>query len=204
MALEPMKPRNQQGFSLLEMMMVIAIIFIITTFSVMAWQPMNKQQHVTDAYNTTLSTMRWARDQAAADMRVYVVSFTAPGTITVTQNTTAGPLLSTATLPSDITFHIEPGIPTSPSVAPTTPDGFGSGYYPIDFDQGVGGGGATVIYFQPDGTALDAAGNINNGVVYFGRPGELTSTRAITVWGATSRLRGWRLYTNPSTVWRQQ
>jgi len=189
------------------MMAVISIIFIITTFSVMAYQPMNKQQHVTDAYNSTLSTLRWARDQAAADMRIYCVTFTAPGTITVTQNNPGGPLLVTTTLPSDITFHVEPGVPTSPTVAPTTPDGFGTAAYAFDLDQAIGGGGAT-IYFYPDGSAQDAApngGNIDNGVIYFGRVGDLTSSRAITVWGSTSRLRGWRLYQNGGGVlWRQQ
>jgi prepilin-type N-terminal cleavage/methylation domain-containing protein len=207
MAFDPMKPRKQQGFSLLEMMAVIAIIFIVTSFSVMAWQPMSKQQHVNDAYNSTLSTLRWARDQAAADMRIYVVSFATPGTITVTQNTLGGPLLVTTVLPSDITFHVEPGVPTSPTVAPTTPDGFGTAANTFDLDQVTGGGGS-VIYFYPDGTAQDApgnGGNINNGVIYFGRVGELTSSRAITVWGSTSRLRGWRLYQNGGGVlWRQQ
>jgi len=199
-----MRPRKQQGWSLLEMMAVISIIFILTTISVMSYQPMSKQQHVTDAYNSTLSTLRWARDQSAAQMRVYVVSFATPGTITVTQNTPGGPLLVTTTLPPDITFHVEPGVPTSATVAPTTPDGFGTAAYAVDLDQS-NGGGSSLIYFNPDGTAQDAAGNINNGVVYFGRVGELSSSRAITVWGSTSRLRGWRLYQpGGGVLWRQQ
>jgi hypothetical protein len=63
-----------------------------------------------------------------------------------------------------------------------------------------------MIYFQPDGSAQDANSNINNGVVYIARPGDLASSRAITLWGATGRLRGWRLYiTGTGTkAWRQQ
>src|SRR5215469_12200624 len=196
--------RTTRGVSLLEAIAGIAIAMIATAISFISLQPMLKQQHVTTAYNETLTAMRRARDQAAADMRVYVVSFAAPGTITVTQNNTTGPVLLTTVIPTDVTFHVESGLPTSNTTAPTTPDAFGTAAYAIDFDQGVGPGGSTTIYFQPDGTALDINGNINNGVLYMGRPGEIYSSRAITLWGATGRLRGWRYYQTPTAGWRQQ
>jgi prepilin-type N-terminal cleavage/methylation domain-containing protein len=193
------------GFSLTEMVVVSVIILMITGGSYLSLQPALKSQHVTTAYNATLMTMRRARDQAAADMRVYVVTFSLPGTVTITQNSPAGPVLITTVLPPDVTFHLEGGLPNSPTVAPTTPDGFGSAANAIDFDQGVGLGGATSIYFQPDGTAVDINGNINNGVVYMARVGDLWSSRAITLWGATGRLRGWRLMPNGGgAIWRQQ
>jgi len=50
-----------------------------------------------------------------------------------------------------------------------------------------------VIYFQPDGSAQDVAGNVNNGVVYLGTPGQLPAQRAVTLWGYTGRIRGWTL-----------
>jgi hypothetical protein len=186
-------------------MIVIAITFTVAGITTIAMMPVMKQQHVTSAYNATLTTLRRAHDQAAADMRVYVVSFAAPGTITVTQNVLGGPLLVTTVLPSDITFHVESGVPTSAVTAPTTPDGFGVAANAFDFDQGVAGGSNTDIYFQPDGTALDVNGNANNGVVYLGRPGDLFSSRAVTLWGTTGRLRGWRLYLiNGQNTWSQQ
>jgi prepilin-type N-terminal cleavage/methylation domain-containing protein len=196
--------RRDRGFSMLELIIAASIGLIATIMTFVSLAPMLKQQNVTTGYNDVLTTMRRAREQAAGDMRVYVVTFTAPGTITVTQNTTTGPLLITVTLPQDITFHVEPGLPTSPTAAPTTPDGFGTASYAIDFDQGVGLGGATSIYFQPDGTALDINGNINNGVIYMGRVGELSSSRAITLWGSTGRIRGWRYWPAPTSAWRQQ
>jgi type II secretory pathway pseudopilin PulG len=195
--------REERGFSMLELIIATAIGMIATVMTFITLQPMLKSQNVTTAYNDTLTTMRRARDKSASDMRVYVVTFTAPGTITVTQNTPTGPVLVTMTLPSDITFHVEPGLPSSPTVAPTTPDGFGTASNAIDFDQGVGLGGATSIYFQPDGTAMDNNGNINNGVVYLGRVGDLPSSRAITLWGSTGRIRGWRYWPAPTAAWRQ-
>jgi prepilin-type N-terminal cleavage/methylation domain-containing protein len=199
-----MTSRKHRGFTLLELLITVAIGLTVAGITTVAYVPVMKQQRVTSAYNSTLMTLRRARDQAAADMRIYVVTFTAPDTITVTQNTTTGPVLVTTVLPSDVTFHVEPGVPTSPTVIPTTPDGFGTAGYAIDFDQGVGAGGSPVIYFYPDGTAQDMNGNINNGVVYLGRPGDLYSSRAITLWGSTGRVRGWRLYNNGGAAWKQQ
>jgi len=200
-----MTSKKNRGFSLLEMLVAIGIAFTLAGITTMAYIPVMNSQHVTTAYNDTLTTLRRARDQAAADMRIYVVSFTTPGTITVTQTTTTGPILITTILPSDITYHVEPGVPTSPTVNPITPDGFGSAAFAIDFDQGVPPGGSTIIYFYPDGTAQDASGNVNNGVVYLGRPGDLYSSRAITLWGSTGRIRGWRLYNVAGVnTWKQQ
>jgi Tfp pilus assembly protein FimT len=208
-----MRLRRDGGFSLLEMLTVVSIAFIIAGITAMAFMPVMKSNDTTSAYNYTLTTMRRARDQAAGDMRTYVLQFTAPGTITVTQSISAsgtcqipatGPVLVTTVLPSDVTFHIETGVPTSNSAAPTTPDAFGTAAYAIDFDQGYTPG-TTTICFNPDGSATDALGNTNNGVIYLGQPGNLYSMRAITLWGSTGRLRGWRLY-NVSGVnsWKQQ
>jgi prepilin-type N-terminal cleavage/methylation domain-containing protein len=205
--------RKIDGFSLLELMITITISLILTAVAVITLQPTLQQQHVNDAYNTTLTSLRRAREAAAADMRIYVVSFGTAvtagpspngGTITVTQNTTTGPVLFSAALPTDVTYHVEPGVPTSPTTAPTTPDGFGSAANTFDFDQGIGAAGGNTVYFYPDGSARDINGNINNGVVYMGRPGSLISCRAVTLWGATSRIRGWRLYQKGAWTWSQQ
>ena len=106
-------------------------------------------------------------------------------------------------LPTDITFRAEPGIPTTLA---TTPDHFGTGSPAIDFDQGVAGGAKNVICFNPDGSAQDINSNTNNGVIYMARAGSLNTSRAITVWGSTGRLRGYRLYPKAGggSIWRQQ
>lgn len=181
---------------MLELAITITISMILVASVTVTMQTTFKQQLVNDAYNNTLTTLRRARDSAAADMRVYVVSFAGPtagngGTITVTESTPAGPILMTATLPPQVTFHLEPGIPNT---AATTPDGFGTAASIFDFDQPPSAaGGSNVIYFQPDGSAQDALGNVNNGVVYLGTPGQLPTCRAVTLWGYTGRLRGWQL-----------
>jgi prepilin-type N-terminal cleavage/methylation domain-containing protein len=204
-----------KGFSLLEMMIVIAIGLTVAGITAIAWVPVMNSEHVTNAYNTTLTTLRRAHDQAQNDMRIYLVQFTAPGTITVSQTNPAGgnvgcvipasgSVLLTATLPPDVSFQIESGVPTSNTTAPTTPDAFGNAAAAIDFDQGYNSG-YTYICFNPNGTASDGAGNINNGVVYLGRNNDKFSARAVTLWGVTGRLRGWRLYPSGSAVaWSEQ
>ncbi|HUO16035.1 MAG TPA: hypothetical protein VMX38_13715 [Verrucomicrobiae bacterium] len=210
-----MKTRSKahRGYSLLEMLAAIAISFTLAGIAGMALMPEMNSRDVTTSYNDTLTTLRRARDQAANDMRTYVVTFTAPGTITVQQSISAtgscqipptGTTLMTTVLPSTVTFHIESGVPTSNTTAPTTPDQFGNAGYAIDFDQGYNAG-TTTICFNPDGTASDPLGNANNGVVYMARPGDLYSSRAITLWGMTGRIRGWRLYNVSGTnTWVQQ
>jgi prepilin-type N-terminal cleavage/methylation domain-containing protein len=199
------RPGQTSGFSLVETMIVLAVMLIASGISFMSLQPALKDTRVTNAYNTTLMTLRRAREAAIAERRNYVVTFNnavTPNTITITRAAT-GQVISNQALPIDIFFRVEPGIPISTA---TTPDHFGTGSTPIDFDQGVAGGAKNVISFNPDGSAQDVNSNSNNGVVYMARPGSLYSSRAITVWGATGRLRGYRLYPAIAggPVWRQQ
>jgi prepilin-type N-terminal cleavage/methylation domain-containing protein len=197
--------RQASGFTLIETMIVLSIMLIASGMFFMSIQPALKDTRVTNAYNTTLMTLRRAREAAIAERRTYIVTFNnvaTPNSITMTQAAT-GVVVTTQTLPPDVFFRAEPGIPVS---AANTPDHFGAGGTALDFDQAVAGGDKTTVCFQPDGSATDINSNSNNGVVYMARTGSLYSSRAVTVWGATGRLRGYRLYPNGAggSVWRQQ
>jgi hypothetical protein len=163
------------------------------------------QYRLGNAYNTTLAAMRLARDNAVAQRTSYSVTFSngaTPNTITVTptlasfqgaQNT------SVYQLPTDVSFYAASAIASTPP-----PDGYGTGANAIDFGytaNGVGTGGAATVYFCPDGSAQDAengagncAGSADGGVIYISRSNDLLSSRAISLWGTTGRMRGWRLY----------
>jgi type II secretory pathway pseudopilin PulG len=211
-----MRSSKNRGFSLLEMLAAIGISMTLAGIAAMALMPVSNSQHITTAYNDTLTTLRRARDQAAGDMRIYVVTFTAPGTITVQQagpgNTTCtfaptGAVLVQTVLPPDVTFSTQIGMPTSNSYSapPTTPDAFGTLASPIDLDEANSNPGVTSVCFNPDGTATDTLGYMAGGVVYMNRLGDLYSSRAITLWGSTGRIRGWRLYNVAGVnTWQQQ
>jgi len=191
-----MRRKRETGFSLLEMVVVLSIILIVSSISVMSVWTAIRNARVGTAYQTTVMQMRRARQAAVDDRRVHVITFTAPGGIRIErieQDGVTRTMLDQRNLPEDIQFRVEPGIPTDPLL---TPDQFGVGGVAIDFNN------ANEIYFQPDGSALDAAGRLNNGVIYFARPGELESARAVTIFGSTGRVKGWRLTEAAPGDWR--
>lgn len=199
-----MRVTKSRGFSLLEMMIAIAIGLTMASVTVIALMPLLKQSHVDAAYDTTLSVIRSYRSQAITQSKRYILTFTTPGTITVQYWGVGVPVspppvtVATFTLPPDIQFAVQAGFPAA------APDSFGSGTAAIDFDQGMGLGSQSYIMFMPDGSSQDTLGNYNSGVLYLTRPGDLYSSRAISVFGTTGRIRGWRLYNQSGNVWTQQ
>lgn len=181
----------QTGFSLLEMVVTVGVLMLAAAVAVMNISSALRHSRVEDAYQITIGQLRLARQMAIDKRTVCRVDFNAPRTISVTQAFADGTPSQTETLdlPQDTQYVIVPGMPSPPA---PTPDNLGNGDSAIDFDQVVGGGGTT-IFFQPDGSALDAAGRVNDGVVYIARPGELAGAHAITILGTTGRIRGWTL-----------
>ena len=198
-----------RGFSLLEMMIVICVLMIVGGIGFMALQPALKDAKVNQAFESAMMPLRVARQRAIAERKQYIVCYgiaAPPAALTPIVPTAqsiqifrwdVGTALSAATqvtavtLPIDINFQVLPGLPNGPA---TVPDGFGSAVTAIDFDQNVAGGGIkNQVMFMPDGSAHDVNGNLNSGIVYVARNGDLYSSRAITLYGATGRIRGWRL-----------
>jgi prepilin-type N-terminal cleavage/methylation domain-containing protein len=203
--------RKQRGFSLLELLIVIAIGLTMAGVTFMSLMPLFKENHVDAAYDTTLSVIRNYRNQSIIQGRRYILLFTAPGTITVQfwgyvppPGVSPAPVtVATYTLPPDIQFQVQAGYPNP------GPDTFGTGTTPIVFNAcTIVEAGQPCVVFYPDGSAQDDAGNpgnYNNGVVYLSRTGDLYSSRAIDIWGTTGRVRGWRLYKQSGVnTWVQQ
>jgi prepilin-type N-terminal cleavage/methylation domain-containing protein len=190
--------RAQRGFSLLELMLTLGIILILSGVTFYSLQPALKQARVTTAYDTTLMALRNTRQLAVAQRKRYIVAFAAPGTITISYWGKGVPVdpapvvVQTLNLPVDVQFTVIAGQPTAPTAVP---DGFGGGTTAIDFGQALAIGTQPSVMFMPDGSSQDALGlgYYNSGVVYVGRPGELQSMRAVSVFGTTGRVRGWRL-----------
>ncbi len=187
-------------------MIVVFIGFTITAISVIALMPLFNRAHIDSAYDTTLAAMRNARHLAITQSHQYYVIFTpaiattpiTPPQIQIMYQPPAPAVgaalppvqqVMTYSLPIDINYAVMGGTPV------TSPDSFGTGLVPIDFGQGLGAGSLNYVSFMPDGSSQDNLGNYNSGIIYMTRTGDTVySTRAITVWGATGRIRGWRLY----------
>jgi prepilin-type N-terminal cleavage/methylation domain-containing protein len=216
---ELMVSRNERGFSLIEMVVVVSISLIVMAITFISMQPTLNDSRLNEAYATVLMQTRNARQLAVEKRQQYVVCYgaTTPtgaatplGAPTVRSvqvylwplNTplSSAVQISIKDMPFDVKFQALSGLP-----AGATPDGFGSGNVAIDFDQGIAGGVKDQIMFLPDGSARDTNGNYNNGVLYFARGTDLYSSRAITVFGASGRVRGWRLVSNSGVAkWIQQ
>jgi type II secretory pathway pseudopilin PulG len=215
------------GFSIIEAMMVVAILLIVSAFAVFNTQSAVRDARVNGAYDTAFTQLRMARERAIEERKRYIVTFGLPAIAGVATPlgaptaksvqvfrwdyltpagavipSTAAVQISTIDLPSDVAFQALSGVPVAPAAVP---DGFGVGIAPIDFDQGVGGGLGNLVMFMPDGSARDLLGNSNNGILYIARNNDLPSSRAVTVFGGSGRVRGWRL-TLPGGVatWNQQ
>ena len=189
---------------MLELMITIAIGMTMAGVTFIALMPMFQQNHLDAAYDTTLSVIRNYRNLSISQSKRYILTFTAPGTITVQYWGVGSPVspppvtVATYTIPPDIQFSVQAGFPTA------APDSFGTGTAAIDFDQGMGLGTLDYIMFMPDGSSQDTLGNYNSGVLYLTRPGDLYSSRAVSVFGTTGRVRGWRLYNQGGNKWVQQ
>jgi prepilin-type N-terminal cleavage/methylation domain-containing protein len=215
------RARRERGFSLIEILTVVAIFMIMGGVTFISLQPVLKDARVATAYDDVLMMLRTSRQRAITERKQYIVCFgvdTPAGALTPLGAPTAqsiqvfrwdaGTDLSAAVqvtaiqLPTDIQFQTLSGLPNSST---TVPDGFGSGNTALDLDQGVAGGIRDQLMFMPDGSAVDTNGNANNGIVYLARTGDLYSSRAVTVYAATGRIRGWRLLnTNGSPNWTEQ
>lgn len=192
---------KESGFSLIETVVVVAIIAITLAMALIGIVPAINSSRSNAGMELVLGELRRAHERAVDERRIYRVTFVPPQTIQVdvgqvaaigTTVTGSSPAFAAAQpallLPATVQFLVIPGIPTTPA---TTPDGLGSGAKAIDLD--VANGGATQIYFQPDGRALDALNRLNDGVVYVAEPGNLYSSRAVSVFGSTGRVKGWFL-----------
>jgi type II secretory pathway pseudopilin PulG len=209
------------GFSLVELMIVLALFMVVSGMSFMALQPALKDARTNHAYEDVLMQLRVARQRAITERKQYIVCFgvAAPaGALTpmgaptpqsiqmfrwdVGTALSAATQISANTLPSDLQFQALPGLPNNPA---TLPDGFGTGATAIDFDQGIAAGIKNQVMFMPDGSAHDTSGSWNSGIIYVGRTSDLYSSRAVTLYGTTGRIRGWR-WTNTAggPQWLQQ
>jgi type II secretory pathway pseudopilin PulG len=200
-------------------MITVTIIIILASFAQIWMTPILERQHLDMAYETTLSALRTTRNMAIAQSYEYLVVFnSATSTIQVEWQPplTGGvcpPIqaVNTYTLPPDITYAVRAGFPNANT---KTPDSFGIGAIAVDFGylQNGNGGGASTLVFLPDGSVRDTQatcvypGDYNSGVIYLTRQADpIYSSRAITVWGTTGRVRGWRLDNISGTAeWVQQ
>jgi len=209
---ELMASRNQNGFSLLEMMITLSIALILIGVTFVTLQPALNQNHVNTAYDTTLMALRTTRNLAIAQSNQYYVNFNPAGFPAGTIQVEVQPFNSagvaqpiqqviTYSIPTDVSFATQG---TFPATAPDSPPPLVTAGGALDFESTPGVAlSPAYIVFYPDGSARDNLGNYVNGIAYITRLGSpIWGSKAISVWGATGRIRGWTL--NSPGTWVQQ
>ena len=196
---------QHRGFSMIELMVVVALIMIVTAMAIVAYLPILQDARFDTAMREMIEQMRQAREYAIANRRYVQLTFpvvaTGGGTqyrVVLTERndlTTGGgvpAVLSTVPIQFPAQYLVTAG-------SPDTPDGYGNSG-PIVF-EGVNGGPVGGMLFQSDGELVDGATfQPINGTVFLGYPAKVTAARGITVLGGTGRIRGWKFN---GTTWVQ-
>jgi type II secretory pathway pseudopilin PulG len=196
--------RGERGYSIVELLVAVAIIMTICAMAVFTMRPALQNADCDAAMLQVVGQLRQAREFAITNRRYIQVTFpTVAGipqvVLTQRNDLTAGagaldPVVSTVALHAPEQFFFGGG--------PDTPDALGqplaaSG---INFG-GISGGPVGGMLFQSDGEMVD--GTLYqplNGTLFLGQGGPNTTARAITVLGATGRVRAWK---GTGTGWAQ-
>jgi type II secretory pathway pseudopilin PulG len=210
MEVKPRRARRQQaqerGFSILELLIVTAMIFVISAMAIIQLQPTWQQIQANAAMDQVKTTLRQARETAISQRRTIVVTMptaaigtpclpgggivncielyqmvvsgTPPTAIEAANPFLVIPIENHAQL---LSFAGEPDTPDkfigSPPVAP------GGIYYGSNSGAPPSG-----MQFQSDGTFTNGSGNPINLTLFLGEPNYTTTARAITVLGNTGRV----------------
>lgn len=171
--------RAAGGFSLVDMLMVVAVMGIMLAIAVPSINTALVDARANAGMRSVQGHLRAARDAAVSLRRVVEVQFTGTGQLRSTRlEGTTRVALQTTVLEQGMTFMVTGGLPD-------TPDAFGNSRA-VDF------GGPLTVFFQPDGSLGDATGLPVSGTVFLAVPSRVLTARAVTVLGPTGRVAAYR------------
>ena len=175
--------RLQPGFSLMEILVAVAIISVILGMALLNYGNILPNLKANSAMDQLLYQLRSARERAIAHRREVQVQFVGTNQLTITEIWLLGtaPPASTVSFEGGAQYIILPGVPDLPA-----PFNFGN-TVPVYF--GGLSGGPPIMKFSTTGAFIDGGNTIVNGTVFMGIPGKPSTARAISVLGATGRVR---------------
>ena len=189
MSMAPSGPRHAGGFSLIELMIVVAVIAVLAGISIPVTAGMISRARAAGAGAVAATWIESARNRAVAERRNFHVTFNQVNNRVRIDREEPD---DTLTLIADYPF--EEGLRFLKfSGSPDTPDRFGNASK-VDID------GTAPYMFTSDGSFMDANGDPVNGTIFLGKPNQPETGRAITIFGATGLIRTWKL---GATSWTQ-
>ncbi|MEQ1472992.1 MAG: prepilin-type N-terminal cleavage/methylation domain-containing protein [Candidatus Acidiferrum sp.] len=206
------RKRSQAGFSLIEVIIVVFVIFVLSAMAIILTQGTLQSYKANAARDGVVAQIRLARELAISKRRNVRIDFTLPNQIQTTVQYRLGETPGLALPPvylndadqgvnTGAQFYVFPGLPDTPMAFGNTSA--------INLSQ-PGGGGAWAVMFTTSGalvgtsalSGLDLIGNSNpvNASIFLGIPSNSGSARAITILGATGRV---RTYSWDGSLWRE-
>lgn len=176
---------DERGFTLLEIMLVVAIMGTLFAMAIGVSPSFLRAARAEAGMTQAIETMRTAREIAISQRRNVELRFVGNNVIqSVRQNIPTGTtVLRGIQFENRVQFLLLPGVPDTPDGFTPTPPGLTN---PVAF------GASPTRMFTSEGTLVDQNGDVLNGTLFLGIPGDTSSARAITVFGTTGLMRLWR------------
>ena len=168
------------GFSAVELMMTMGLMSILGSMAAVQVGNARPALKGDGAMRVVMAQLNTARELAITQRRYIQLTFTGTNVVNSIREDIPNGTTTLSSVP------IEGGIQLAlMSAVPDTPDAFGNA-------SAVAFAAATTVRFSSDGSLLDQSGHPVNGTVFLAIPGESRSFRAVTVMGATGRVRGYK------------
>jgi prepilin-type N-terminal cleavage/methylation domain-containing protein len=177
------RTRSQRGLSLIELLVVVAIMGLVGAMGTAQIAVVRRSMQGDGAMRTVMTQLNMAREMAVTQRRTMEIKFVGANWLQILRHEIpAGTTtLASVAFEGNVIYKLVPGVTTD------TPDAFGNiSTAPLAF------GAATTFTFSTDGTLIDGSGNPLNGTVYLAVPNVAGSQRAVTVMGGTGRVRGYK------------
>jgi prepilin-type N-terminal cleavage/methylation domain-containing protein len=175
--------RSQRGFSLLEILTAVAIISVVLGMAMLNYGSILPNFKANSAMDQLLYQLRSARERAIAHRREVQVQFVGTNQLTIKELWLVGtpPPATTVSFEGGAQYMVFASVPDIPA-----PFSFGNAA-PVYF--GGIAGGPPIMKFSTSGALIDGGNTLVNGTVFMGIPGKPSTARAISILGATGRVR---------------
>jgi len=198
--------RRQRGTSLIELMAVVGIVITLSAFAIMSTLRPTTTSRANNAVDAVVSTLIQGRQLAVSKRRNVLVSFNGTNQIQLTVQTLPNEAVPTPLpivklndgISTALQFYVFPTLPNTPM----GPLGFGN-TTAIDYQAVNGSGAPNAVMFSTSGGLVGAGGAAPanyyavgnndpiNATIFIGTPSDSSTARAITVMGATGRVRSY-------------
>lgn len=177
---------------MIEMVVVLGIIAVGSAIAIPVTMSMVRNARGDSAVAATEAFLETVRNRAVAERRNMRLTVNTNNIVVHRIEVPSG----TATQIDQFTLEQGEQFEKLISTLPVTPDGMESSGSD-DFRWYCG---AAPVMFTSDGSMVDTAGDICDGIIYVARPGQTETQRAVTILGVTGLLRSWKWR---GTAWQQ-